>query len=205
MRRRLWTEFEESQLIKWYPNHSTQAVAALLQRSVSSVYGHADKVGLKKSPEYMDGVLKNEGMRLKVFGAKHQFPKGHTPANKGVKMSPETKDKLRHTFFKPEHQPHNTKYNGYERISKDGYVEVRIRKGKFIGKHRLIWQKHRGRIPNGMAVIFKDRNPMNIKLSNLKLVTRKELMAMNTIQRYPKALKSTICTLAKLKRIINEK
>ena len=52
------------------------------------------------------------------------FEKGLVPANKGKKM-PFNQNSAR-TQFKKGNLPHNTKFLGHERLTKDGYVEVSI-------------------------------------------------------------------------------
>ena len=91
-------------------------------------------------------------------------------------------------MFKKGNEPHNTKYNGYERISKDGYVEVRVAKGVFKCKHRILWEEHFGEIEDGMNIIFKDGDPMNIVIENLKKVPDSYLAIKN--QNRKKAAKS---------------
>lgn len=93
----------------------------------------------------------------------------------------------------------------HERISKDGYVEIRIRKGKYVLKHRHVWEQANGKVPKGYIVVFKDRNQNNIVVENLELISREENMQRNTIHRFPYELKSTIRLVNKLKRTINEK
>lgn len=56
-----------------------------------------------------------------------------------------------------------------------------------------------------MIVTFRDRNPQNVVIENLELISRQEGMKRNSIQNYPKEVKSTIRLLSKLKKIINEK
>lgn len=46
--------------------------------------------------------------------------------------------------------------------------------GRFVHWNRWKWEKHRGKIPKGMNVVFRDNNPANNRLSNLMLVTRAE-------------------------------
>lgn len=201
---RLLTDEQRRVIDEMYPTHPTAEIAAKIGRSIDCVYGYASRVGLKKSPEYMKAELQKQADRLRVIGAKSRFQSGQEPANKGKPMKPETKAKLAHTFFPKGHKPHNTKYDGYERLSKDGYYEVRI-DGKFVLKHRHLWEQANGKIPRGYAVVFKDRNPQNITLDNLELINRKELMNRNTIHRYPEEIKSTMKLLGKLKRTIDAK
>ena len=83
------------------------------------------------------------------------------------------------TQFKPGQRVHNEKYDGYERLSKDGYIEVRVKKGKFVSKHRLLWEKNHGPIPKGFNVVFKDGDRSNIKLDNLEMISDAALCLRN--------------------------
>ena len=56
-----------------------------------------------------------------------------------------------------------------EKVYKNGQTVIKVN-GKFIPKHRYLYEKHIGKIPNGYAVIFKDNNKNNFDLSNLVLV-----------------------------------
>jgi hypothetical protein len=203
---KLWTESELKVLTKYYPVSYACEVAAKLNRSVSSVYGQACKMGLHKSAEWIDNELKvKQGDRLKAKGAAYRFKKGSTPHNKGITMTDEVYQKVAPTMFKKGSEPPNRKYDGHERISKDGYIEIRIRPGKYVAKHRMIWESVNGKIADGMVISFKDRNPLNHDINNLELITRVELMDRNTIHQYPPALKVVIKSLSKLKNLIHAK
>ena len=115
------------------------------------------------------------------------FKKGHIPVNKGVKG-------IRYkgcekTWYKKGNLPHNTKPIGYERINKDGYIEVKIamRPGdtknghNFVGKHRLVWEAANGPIPKGYKLIFLDGNKQNCDLENLALVTNAEHLQLTRL------------------------
>ena len=90
------------------------------------------------------------------------------------------------TQFKKGNLPHNTKPLGYERISKDGYIEIKINenpdknKGEkfFRAKHHIVWEKANGKIPKGYIVIFLDGNPLNCAIENLALISRSEHLQM---------------------------
>lgn len=119
-------------------------------------------------------------------GIKHQLQRF------GLNRTKEEVTRLRQKpnkgHFKKGSEPHNTKHNGYERITVDGYVEVRVSKGKFVLKHRLVWEKEKGKIPKNMIVVFKDGNPLNIAIENLELITKRDNMIRN--QNREKAAKS---------------
>lgn len=112
------------------------------------------------------------------------FKKGHIPANKGT--HPPTVGRMAETQFKKGHLPRNTKSVGYERISKDGYIEVRCEMKKdrnvgdtnFVLKHRLVWEQANGPIPENHIVIFLDGNKQNCNLENLALISRAEHLQM---------------------------
>ncbi len=202
---RLISENIIQQIIELYPNSYASDLANKFGISTKSVYSIATKYGVKKSDEFRSMELNKQGEKLKALGEKTRFKKGNSPVNKGKKVTPEVYNAMKPTMFKKGNLPPNTKYDGHERLDKDGYMMVRIRKGKYVLKHRLVWESINGKIPKGMALKFKDGNKMNININNLELISRKDLMALNTIQNYPAELKSTIRTLGKLKRIINEK
>lgn len=204
-KRRLWTDQERAILTKMYADSYTIEIATKLSRPITSIYAQANLMGLKKSPSFLKMELQRQAERLKVVGVNGRFSKGHLPANKGKQMPEAVYEKAKLTMFKKGNQPHNTKYNGHERISKDGYLEIRIELGKYVLKHRHVWEQSKGKIPNGYIIVFKDRNPMNIALDNLELITKKENMLRNTLHRFPTELKSTIRLVNKLKRNIHEK
>lgn len=117
-------------------------------------------------------------------GLTGRFEKGHVPANKGKKgiCAPGCE----RTQFRKGNLPVNTKPIGYERISKDGYVEVKIKmrpsrpdcNDNFVAKHRLIWERIHGPIPSDCVVIFKDGDKLNFDPDNLALVTKAERLEM---------------------------
>jgi hypothetical protein len=111
------------------------------------------------------------------------FPKGNVPFNKGMKgnCAPGSEK----GWFKKGHMPFNTMPIGSERITEDGYVEIKYsdRKGspsrRWKGKQVIIWEKANGAVPKSHVIVFADGNRRNFKLSNLILVSRKELVVLN--------------------------
>lgn len=47
-------------------------------------------------------------------------------------------------------------------------------KGTIVQTARVIWELHNGPIPEGMVIIFKDRDAFNCSIENLALVTRRQ-------------------------------
>lgn len=126
-----------------------------------------------------------------------QFKKGHIPYNKGLtrgSVSPKTE-------FKPNIHAHNFKGYGTPKIKINPFKRPEIytttkEKIKAIsrGKEyntrkrttmaRYLWTKIYGKIPKGMIVYNTNQsNPLNIEIQNLKLITRGELMKLNSAKK----------------------
>lgn len=85
------------------------------------------------------------------------------------------------TRFSKDKQPHNYKQIGSEFINSNGYVMIKIADpNRWKLKHRYLYEKYKGRIPNGYSVIFANGNKQDFGLDNLILVERKvKLIAKN--------------------------
>ena len=129
--------------------------------------------------EYTLSQIKNKLKREKIkTGINGRFAKGHTPYNKGKKISVNPKSVK--TQFKKGNTPHNTMPIGTEVKNEDGYTKVKIAEPNIWElKHRLIYKKYKGDIPEGSNVIFKDKNKENFNIDNLMLVTREKMLYMN--------------------------
>lgn len=113
------------------------------------------------------------------------FYKGQTPHNKGKKMSSEIYEKCKGTMFKKGQTPINHREIGSERITKDGYIEVKTAEPNIWElKHDIEYEKHYGKIPKGCVVTMLDKNRQNTHISNLQLITRSELLIMNERKLY---------------------
>lgn len=205
MKKKFWTNEDRAMLVELFPNMRTQQIADLMGRGYSSISNQANLMGLHKSPEFRESEQSGRITKLLTKGAVHRFKKGQEPPNKGKPMPDGVYQKAKATMFKKGSTPANAKHDGYERLSKDGYIEVRVRQGKFRAKHHLIWEEINGPIPFGMIVVFRDKNPLNLSATNLELISRAENMKRNTFHRYPPELKQTIRLVSKLKRLIHEK
>ncbi|MGN0488063.1 MAG: HNH endonuclease signature motif containing protein [Ruminococcus sp.] len=125
------------------------------------------------------GQIKNCKKRYKISSnLTGCFLKGNTPWNKGKKgwYAEGTKK----TRFKKGHIPAQHREVGSERITKDGYIEIKVAEpSKWKLKHIWVYEQHYGTVPKNCAVVFLDGNKQNTDISNLKLVTRSELLVMN--------------------------
>lgn len=141
--------------------------------------------------KHLKGVPYNEGID-KISG---QFPKGHKSWNKGtIGLTGPNK-----TSFKKGNTPHTLKYkigepqivNRPEKGGKEVWTRIEERRliegtngrvtnsQKRVLYSRYLWEKHYGPIPKGMVIYRKDGNPLNNKLDNFILITRKRLLRLN--------------------------
>lgn len=126
---------------------------------------------------------------LKGYKANHKlssgltgyFTKGHTPYNKGQKMSQEQYKKCAGTMFKKGNIPHNHRPLGSERIDQDGFIEIKIEEpNKWMLKQRYIWEQTTGeKIPKGGIITFLDGDRRNFDISNLAFITKNENCRLN--------------------------
>ncbi len=102
---------------------------------------------------------------------------------------------------------------GTYRINADGYLDRKIKdegrpQDRWERVHRLVWIEHRGPIPEGHIVVFKPGRRTTdleaITVDALECITRRELAARNTIQRYPPELQSAMRLAGKLRRRIHD-
>lgn len=105
-----------------------------------------------------------------------RYEKGNVPFNKNTKgLTGPNK-----TSFKKGQKPINHRPIGSERITVDGYIEVKTSEpSKWELKHRLIYEKYKGKIPEDHAIVFADGNKQNLDINNLILVSRHQLLIMN--------------------------
>jgi hypothetical protein len=128
------------------------------------------------------------------------------PANKGQKMSTDVYQKVAKTMFKKGSKPMNTQPIGtiHQRSDKSGkmYLYIKLADSNWQLLNRYTWEQYHGPIPKGLIVAYKDGNYLNNDIDNLMLLTKKENMARNTIQRFPVELQNLIKINCKLNKKI---
>ena len=117
-------------------------------------------------------------------GLTGQFQKGHVSHNKGKKqseyMTKEAIERTKATRFKKGNRPSSYRPVGSERITKDGYIEVKVADpNKWETKNKIVYKQHFGDIPKGYKVIYADGNKLNNDINNLILVSNSELLIAN--------------------------
>lgn len=207
MSRRFWTTAEIKILKEKYSDTPIQKLMEIFQCSDRRIYNKANQQGLKRSPEFIAETTRKNQLQLIAEGKHKGYIKGSIPMNKGKKMTPELKEKLRQTgtWFSKGNIPHNHRRLGSTRITKDGYIEIKIKEPRtWQLLHRHNWEKKYGKIEKGFNIIFENGNKQDCRIENLQMISDTELMSRNTIQRYPKDLQKTLKTLSKFKKIIKE-
>ncbi|QQA43928.1 HNH endonuclease signature motif containing protein [Pelagovum pacificum] len=148
-------------------------------------------------------------------GRDGRFVPGQVAMNKGKSM-PFHPNSAR-TQFKPGREPHNTKYLGHRRISKDGYVEVSVAETnphtgygrRYVQEHRWLWEKANGPVPDGHCLKCLDGDKTNTDPANWEALPRALLPRLNGrfgrgYDDAPAELKPTILAIAKLEHQARE-
>lgn len=160
----------------------------------------------------LHSLRKRKGWRT---GRTGQFVKGEVPHNKGKACPPGKGGRhpnARKTQFRKGNRPHNTNFLGHERVSKDGYVEISIDEQnphtgferRYVLKHRWLWEKLHGPIPEGMFLKCLDGNKQNTDPSNWEMLPRAVLPYLNghrglDYEAAEPEVRPVILTLAKVK------
>ena len=169
-----------------------------------------EKFGVSYTKQQIKSFYGNRKLNSGLTG---RFQKGHVPPNKGKHI--QTVGRMAETQFKKGNLPPNTKPIGYERITDDGYVEVKVRmrpshpycNDNFVMKHYLVWEQAYGAVPEGHKLMFLDGNKQNCELENLQLVSDRELLVLNRKKLLTKnaQLNKTALLVAKLNISTNDR
>ena len=163
--------------------------------------------------ENLRALMKRKGWHT---GRSGRFETGQHSWNKGKRIP--VSDAFKATMFKKGHRPHNQNYIGHERISHEGYVEVSVAERnpysnadrRYVTKHRLLWEKMNGPVPDGHCLKCLDSDKTNTDPANWLAIPRALLPRLNgrwTNLRYDEAepeLKPYILAAAKLQHAARE-
>ena len=160
MNGRAWSEFELEVMRLHYPITTAANLAELFNREVSSVHRKANKLGLAKREGFAADVAR-ERMTADHPARAHVFPKGHAPANKGLRRPGWTAGDMARTQFKKGQVSVNTMPIGSYRVNGDRFVERKFAQApgpytnRWIPLHREIWIAANGPVPKGFVIAFK--------------------------------------------------
>ena len=177
MKKIKWTDEIVQFMIDNYQGKDNIELANLLNEKFN-LDANADKISNVKTK------LKKKGINLRTGINRGCIKKGNIPANKGKKwddyLTKEQQDNCRKTTFKKGNIPHNHKKVGSERITVDGYIEIKVAEpNKWESKAKVIYEEKYGKIPTGSKIIYLDGNRLNLDINNLKLISNHENLIMN--------------------------
>ena len=113
-----------------------------------------------------------------VSGLTGRFEKGCIPPNKWKKgwYAPGS-EKGR---FRKGNVPHNKASVGTEVMATMGYIKVKVAEPNvWEFKHKMVWEKHHGKVPDGCVIIFKDGDHRNCSIENLMCISFRENCQLN--------------------------
>lgn len=181
---KLFTHSQVEFIKEKYQLHPAKKVAELLNKTCNGTFTEAQ----------IKAFVKNHGINCNRTG---HFKKGRTPWNAGTKgvMKPNK------TSFKKGDVPINHRSVGSERITRDGYREIKVSEpNKWELLHRFNWALEHGRENMPENLRFKDNNKMNCDVNNLEPVSNQEHMALNQMgfNKMPEEVKPIVLTIAKI-------
>ena len=185
----IWSDEEKQYLAEITPGRGYKEIQSMMSCKFGFDYTH----------HQIKGAITRNKLNT---GRTGRFEKGHATWNKGTKGL----TKANVTSFKKGQKPHNYKPLGSERITKDGYCEIKVSDTgrRWKSKHLVVYEKHHGKVPRGSVVIFLDGDKRNFDIDNLHLVTRNQLAMLNKnslIQKDAELTKTAINVVDLMKKI----
>ncbi len=218
--RRFWSGEERARLVKLYADRPTIKVANLLDRSLAATYGMAQKLGVEKTGEYLHSEESSRLRKGSTIGAAFRFPKGHVPANKGLRRPGYAVGRMKETQFQKGCRTgiaaRNWRPIGTIMPDDEGYLHIKVREAQH-GKeatgfgntkvwpmyNRYLWEQNKGTIPPKHLVAFKDGDRSHCVIENLELISMADNARRNRMwNKYPRELAEAIQLAGVLKRKI---
>lgn len=206
-----WDGEKEGFLRGFIPGHSEGEIRAAF----------LDRFGVELTKSQIGNAKTRLGVKSGTVGGR--FEKGHASANKGKSWDeqgvPQAKrERMLSTCFKKGDEPVNGRRLpvGSERVSRDGYVEVKVRARSPVPgankcwrmKHHLVWEDANGRpVPPSTMIVFADGDKLNFDPQNLVAVPRRlwAVIARHGIPFADREGLETAMRLAELKSTIHGK
>lgn len=160
----------------------------------------------------LTALCKRKGWRTGRTGC---FEKGMVPANKGKKMPFDPNSAA--TRFRPGHLPANYRGPGHESVRRDGYIWLIVAETnpytgaatRPVQKHRWLWEKVNGPIPDGHVLKCLDGDRLNTDPANWEAIPRALMPRLAGRWRMPyddapAELKPTLLVIAKVEHAARE-
>lgn len=173
MSKRRWTTYEIDFLMANYKKLGNKEIGDAIGRSAGAVKKYMQERDIKRSASDLYLIRRRMAKR---HNSGH-FVKGHVP--------------------------HNANYDGHERITKDGYVEIRLSAGNYQLKHKYLWEKEHGKVPEGWCLECRDGNRLNTSPTNWKLITRIENILKNSRYYIPDEILPSLVLINRIKQKLN--
>lgn len=189
--RKKWTIEDDELLKSVYPDARTVDIMPLFPgRTFGALNSRAYVLKISKSAVFFASPLSGRISKENDIGINTRLTAATGGWNKGMKvsdyMSDESYERMKASHFKKGQVPHNWQPVGSERISRDGYIEIKVRDlysglsaDNYELKQRWIYEQNHGPIPDNMNVIFKDNNRQNCNIENLELISKLENLTRN--------------------------
>ncbi len=207
--RRYWTKADNRAFRKLYPHQPTADVAKAIGRTLSATYQRARRFGLSKTAAYLASPAAHRLDGVKGMGTR--FPKGHVPANKGLRRPGWGPGRMKATQFKKGQRSARWPAEDYPvgaiRVNSDGQIDIKIKEGgrAWYCMARYVWITERGPIPPNHCIRPRNGDQHDTQLENLELITRAENLKRNYHDRYPLELRRLIQLRGALSRQINKR
>lgn len=210
--RRIWTAADDATLRRLYPDMPTVRIARRLRRSLTATYARARLLGIPKSAAYLASPHACRLRRGDHVGRRFWYPKGHVPANKGLRRPGYGPGRMKATQFKAGAPSGNTMPIGSTRLI-EGYLYRKISDVPKVpytvnwkAEHILLWTvAARLPLPRGHVLVFRNGDKSDVRLDNLELLPRRQLMARNSVHNLPQPLAATIQLLGALNRQVRRR
>jgi len=160
-----------------------------------------NRFSTNKTLQQIKSFVHNHGIKS---GRTGQYTKGDMPWNTGTKGM----TKANSGSFQKGDVPANIKPLGDERITKDGFIEIKVAERnphtgsptRYRHKQRYVYEQNFGPVPKDMVVALKDADKLNCEPENLMLISRAELLTLSRhgYREMPAELKPSVLALSKL-------
>lgn len=172
-----WTQDKLDFMARIIPGHTEREIRAMF----------LEEYGIELTEGQIGNTKTRLGIKSGTTGGR--FQKGCVPSNKGKKWhefrSVESHEKCLKTAFRKGNEPWNGKRKlvGDERVSRDGYIEVKVKRLNdrpstnkcWRPKHHIIWEQANNQpVPPSTQIVFADGNKRNFNPENIVAVPRQE-------------------------------